>query len=76
MEDVEKVYTGGTFGSEKCQSTPCSDLFLEVAMSKTCALGRVARFEVNSVKKSASEHSWKFTCRKSARHCGAKHVWK
>jgi len=51
---------------------------LEVEMSKKCTqLWREAHFEVKSVKKlRVSEHFWKLRCRKSARRCGAKHIWK
>ena len=47
-------------------------------MSKKCTpLWREAHFEVKTVKKLAvSDHFWKLRCRKSARHCGAKHISK
>ena len=51
---------------------------LEVEMSKKCTpLWREAHLEVKSVKKLAvSEHFLKLRGRKSARRCGAKHIWK
>ena len=30
----------------------------------------------NVQKTTCSNHFWKLTCRKNARHCGAKHIWK
>ena len=42
-------------------------------MSKKCTpLWREAHFEVKMYK----AHFWKLRCRKSARRCGAKHIWK
>ena len=50
---------------------------LEVEMSKKCTpLWREAHFEVKMYKTPVSDHFWKFRCRKSARRCGGKHIWK
>ena len=51
---------------------------LEVEMSKKCTpLWRKAHFEVKMLKTPpCSDHSWKLWCRKSARRCGVKHIWK
>ena len=47
-------------------------------MSKKCTpLWREAHFEVKMYKNApASDHFWQLRCRKSARHCGAKHILK
>ena len=43
---------------------------------KNCTpLWREAHFQVKMYK-TASDHFWKFRCRESARHCGAKHISK
>ena len=46
IEKVHAVVARSTFGTKKCQNTPCSDDF------------------------------WKLRCWKSARRCGANHIWK
>ena len=47
-------------------------------MSKKCTpLWREAHFQVKMYKATPwSDHLWKLRCRKSARHCGAKHISK
>ena len=51
---------------------------LEVEMSKKCTLlWCEAHFQVKMHKNtSCSDYFWKLKCRKSARRCGAKHIWK
>ena len=51
---------------------------MEVEMSKNrTPLWREAHFEVNMYKNTpAPDHFWKLRCRKSARHYGAKRIWK
>ena len=67
----------------KCTKHTSSGPLLEVEMLKKCTpLWREAHFAV--VARStfpvqntpAPDHFWKLRCRKSARHCGAKRVWK
>ena len=62
----------------KCTKHLSIGRLLEVAMSKKCT-PFVARstFPSQHVQNtSASDHFWKLRCRKSARHCGAKHISK
>ena len=77
-EKLHAVVARSTFGSQNVQSTPCSGPLLEVDMSKKCTpLWREAHLEVKMYKTyHARTHFWKLTCRKSARHCGAKHISK
>ena len=50
---------------------------LEIEMSKKCTpLWREAHLEVKLHKTSCSDDFWELRCRKSARRCGAKHIWK
>ena len=51
---------------------------LEVEMLKKCTqLLCEAHLEVKSVKtRQVSDDFWKLRCGKSARRCGAKHIWK
>ena len=69
-----------TFWSQNVQNTSCSALF-EVLMSKNCpplyaAMARSACGSENVQNTSWSEHFLKFRCRKIARRCGEKHMWK
>ena len=77
-EKLHAVVARSTFGSQKCTKHLGLGRLLEVEMSKKCTpLWREAHFEVKSVQNtSVSEHFWKLRCRKSARRCGAKHIWK
>ena len=46
-------------------------------MKNSTPLWREAHFEVKMYKTHQfSDHFWKLRCRKSARRCGAKHIWK
>ena len=49
-------------------------------MKKCTPLWREAHLEVKMYKthhsRTFSDHFWKLRCRKSARHCGVKHMWK
>ena len=50
---------------------------LEVDMPKKCKpLWREAFPSQNAQSTSVSDRFWKLRCPKSARHCGAKHIWK
>ena len=62
----------------KCTKRTSSGPLLEVEMSKKCtSLWREAHFEVKMLKSTrGSDHFWKLRCRKSASHCGAKHISK
>ena len=58
----------------KCRKHANVGPLLEVEMSKTCMpLWREAHFQVKRVK---TTHVRTFSCRKSARRCGAKHISK
>ena len=60
----------------KCTKHLSVGPLLEVEMLKKCAqLWREVHFQVKMYT-SASDHSWKLRCRKSARRCGAKHISK
>ena len=77
--DVEKVHAvvaRSTFRSQNVRNTMFGPL-LEVEMSKKCTpLWREAHFEVKMLETPCSDHFWKLRCRKSARRCGAKEIWK
>ena len=46
-------------------------------VEKVCAVAARSTFGSQNVQStSASDHLWKFRCRKSVRRCGAKHMWK
>ena len=62
----------------KCTKHTTFGPLLEVEMSKKCTpLWREAHFEVKNVQNTPrSDHFWKLRCRKSARHCGTKHMSK
>ena len=69
----------GAKPKSKCPKHTRVGALLEVEMSKKCTpLWREAHVEV----KMSQEHThvwndfWKLWCRKSARRCGAKHMWK
>ena len=61
----------------KCTKHTIVGPLLEVQMSKKCTpLWREAHFGSQNVQNTPlSDHFWKFRCRKSARRCGAKHIW-
>ena len=74
-EKLHAVVARSAFRSQNVQSTPGSDHFLEVEMSKKCApLWREAHFEVKMYKTPGPDHFWKLRCRNSACRCGAKHI--
>ena len=62
----------------KCTKHLVLGALLEVEMPKKCTpLWREARLEVKMHKTpGALDHFWKLRCRKSARRCGAKHIFK
>ena len=62
----------------KCTKHTNVGPLLEVEMSKKCTpLWREVHFQVKMVKKlTGSDRFLTFRCRKSARHCGAKHISK
>ena len=62
----------------KCTKHTMVGPLLEVEMSKKCTpLWREAHFEVKMYKAHHGRTTfWKLRCRKSARHCGAKHISK
>ena len=63
----------------KCTKHHMVGPLLEVEMSKKCTpLRREAHVEVKMLKAlyRGLDHFWRFRCRKSARHCGAKHISK
>ena len=61
----------------KCTKHTMVGPLLEVAMSKKCTpLWCEAHFEVKMYKNTpVSDHFWKLRCWKSARRCGAKHIF-
>ena len=58
-----------TFPSQNVQSTPASEKVHAVVARSTFRSQNVQNIP-------ASDHFWKLRCRKSARRCGAKHIWK
>ena len=63
----------------KCTKHTSSGPLLEVEMSKKCAPRRVARSTFrsqNAQNTPGSDHIWRLRFRKSALHCGAKHMSK
>ena len=64
----------------KCTKHTMFGPLLEVEMSKKVhaivARSTFRSQNVKSTRGSASDHFWKLRCRKSARYCGAKHIWK
>ena len=75
-EKLHAVVARSRFWSEKVQNTILGPL-LEVEMLKKCTpLWREAHLEVKMYKTPFSDHFWKLRCWKSARRCGAKHIWK
>ena len=62
----------------KCTKHRMFGPLFEVLMSKNCTpLWRKAHLEVKMLKKlTVREHFLKFWCRKIARRCGEKHIWK
>ena len=61
----------------KCTEHTSSGPLLEVQMSKKCTqLWREAHFEVKMYKTHPLDHFWQLRCRKGARGCGAKYIWK
>ena len=61
----------------KCTKHTILGPLLEVEMSKKCTpLWREAHFEENAKNTRGSDHFWTLRCRKSARRCGAKHIFK
>ena len=63
-EKLHTVVVRSTFGSQNVQSTATSD-----------QLWREERFQVKMQKAPRSEHFGKLRCSKSARRCGAKHIF-
>ena len=60
----------------KCTNPTSIGALLEVVMSKKRTLGRREFPSQNAQSTPTSDHFWKLRCRKSARRCGAKHIWK
>ena len=81
--DVEKVHAvvaRSTFPSENVQSTQAHQVrttFGSCDVEKVHAVVARSRFPSQNVQNTPfSDHFWKLRCRKSARHCGAKHISK
>jgi len=78
--EVGKVQAAGVRSTNRSQNVKtCSNTaLLEVKMFKKCtALTRNGQNTSSSSSSScSSEHFWKLSCSKSARHCGAKHISK
>ena len=73
-EKVHAVVARSTFASQNVTKHTMVGPLLEVEMSKKCTpLWREAHFQVKMYK---TDHFWRLRCRKSARRCGAKHIWK
>ena len=61
----------------KCTNTPGSDHFGSSDVEKVNAVVARSAFPSQNVQNtSASDNFWTLRCRKSARRCGAKHIWK
>ena len=62
-EKSHAIVAPSTFPSENVQNTRVGPLLVHAVVAR-------------STFGSASEHIWKFRCRKSAHHCHAKHIFK
>ena len=77
MEKVHAVVARSTFGSKNVAKHVSFGRLLDDAVSKKCTpLWREAHFEVKMWQNTPfSDHFWTLRCRKSARRCGAKHIF-
>ena len=66
VQKVHAVVERSTFPSKHVQNTSASDHVVARSMFPS----------QNGKSTTCSSHFWKLRCRKSARRCGAKHVWK
>ena len=78
MEKVHAVVAQSTFPSQNVQNTPDSDhSFGSSDVEKVHAVVARNTFpSQNGKSTTCSDRFWMLRCRKSARCCGAKHIWK
>ena len=78
LEKVHAVVARSTFGSQTVKNTRGSDHFWKFRfLEKVHAVVTRSTFGSQTVKNTrGSDNFWKFRSRKSARRCGAKHIWK
>ena len=77
-EKLHALVARSTFPSQNVQNTPCLDHFWkswDVEKVHAAVVRSTCRSQ-NVQSTPASDHLGKLRCRKSARHCGAKHVSK
>ena len=76
VEKVHAVVARSTFRSQNVQKTPqCRTTFGSSDVEKVHAIVARSTFPRQNVQNTTlSDHFWKLRCRKSARHCGAKHI--
>ena len=78
--DVEKVHAfvaRSTFPKSKCTKHQVRITFGSWDVEKVHAVVAQSTFGSQNVQNTpASDHFWQLRCRKSARRCGAKHIWK
>ena len=76
-EKVHAVVARSTFPSQNVQNTPVRTTFGSCDVEKGNAVVARSTFRSQNYKApQLSDHFWKLRCRKSARHCGAKHISK
>ena len=78
--DVEKVHAlvaRSTFRSQMYKAHQVRTTFGSWDVEKVNAVVARSTFRSQNVQSTpGSDHFWKLRCRKSARRCGAKHIWK
>ena len=77
LEKVHAVVAQSTFGSQTVKNTRVRTTLGSSDLEKVHAVVARSTFQSQTVKNTrGSDHFWKFRSRKSARRCGAKHIWK
>ena len=77
VEKVHALVARSTCPSQNVQSTSISDHSWKFRCRKVHAVVARSTFPSQNVQStSGSDHFWKLRCRKSARHCGAKRIFK
>ena len=77
LEKVHAVVARSTFGSQTVKNTRVRTTLGSSDLEKVHAVAARSTFQSQTVKNTrGSDHFWKFRSRKSARRCGAKHIWK
>ena len=77
LEKVHAVVARSKFGSQNVKTLGVRTTFGSSDLEKVHAVVARSTFGSQNVKNTrGSDHFWKFRSRKSARRCGAKHIWK